>query len=66
MATKITFKQSPGTSRPSLSVNESVSEVASLINTALENKHPFVALTDARTNKEVSIKAGTVSNFEEE
>jgi hypothetical protein len=66
MATRIVFKQSMNSGPSPIRVTESVAEVAALINAAIENKHPFVALTDAETNKEVSVKAGFVSSFEEE
>jgi hypothetical protein len=66
MATKITFRQIQGRGPSPVSVKESVQEVATLVNTALENKHPFVAVTDAETEKEISIRAGDVSKFAEE
>jgi hypothetical protein len=66
MATKITFKQSMGQGPAPVRVTETVQEVAVLVNTAIENKHPFVALTDAETDKEISVRAGNVSKFEEE
>jgi len=68
MATRITFRASSNLSQADspVLVKESVAEVASLVNTAQENKHRFVALTDAETDKEISIKAARVSDIKEE
>jgi hypothetical protein len=66
VSTKITFKQAMGQGPSPVYVKESVAEVATLINKAIENKHPFVALTDANTDKEISVRAGNVQKFEQE
>lgn len=68
MATRVTFKASSNLSQADspVLVKESVADVASLVNTARENNHRFVALTDAETDKEISIKAARVSDIKEE
>lgn len=68
MSTVINFKSNSNISQPqpSIRVKEPVAVVAKQINDALEKGHRFVALTDAATEKGISISPQTVKDFNEE